>query len=78
MTEQAREQLTVADQIERRYRSGAVDGFNLFVQDPLDWYRFRTEVVPVLVERGVARGTYCADTLRGHLGLRVPSDRYTR
>ncbi|MBA4022817.1 MAG: LLM class flavin-dependent oxidoreductase [Gordonia sp.] len=68
--------VTVADEIERWYRSGAVDGFNLFVQDPSDWYRFRTEVVPILVERGVARADYSSDTLRGHLGLEVPANLY--
>ena len=67
----------VAAEMERWYRSGAVDGFNLFVQDPLDWYRFRSEVVPILVERGVTRGNYSADTLRGHLGLEVPANRHT-
>lgn len=68
---------TIADEIERWYRSGAVDGFNLFVQDPQDWHRFRTEVVPILVERGIARAAYTADTLRGHLGLEVPANRYS-
>lgn len=67
---------TVADEIERWYRSGAVDGFNLFVQDPGDWLRFRTEVVPILVERGIARADYSSDTLRGHLGLTIPVAKY--
>ncbi|SNT03441.1 Luciferase-like monooxygenase [Rhodococcoides kyotonense] len=68
---------TIADEIERWYRSGAADGFNLFVQDPGDWRRFRTEVVPILVERGLARADYTSDTLRGHLGLPIPENTHT-
>lgn len=68
---------TIADEIERWYRSGAVDGFNLFVQDPEDWERFRTDVVPILVARGIMRSDYAADTLRGHLGLHVPANRHS-
>ncbi|OZD11074.1 LLM class flavin-dependent oxidoreductase [Rhodococcus sp. 06-156-3C] len=68
---------TVADEVARWYYSGAVDGFNVFVQDPGDWLRFRTEVVPILVERGIARADYGSDTLRGHLGLSVPTNAYS-
>ncbi|WP_424808993.1 NtaA/DmoA family FMN-dependent monooxygenase [Rhodococcus sp. 27YEA15] len=62
---------TVADEIQSWYRDGAADGFNVFVQDPGDWYRFRAQVMPILTERGVARSEYDADTLRGHLKLPV-------
>jgi hypothetical protein len=35
-------------------------------------------VVPILRERGLARAEYESGTLRGHLGLPVPENRYTR
>ncbi|WP_159502403.1 NtaA/DmoA family FMN-dependent monooxygenase [Microbacterium sp. 18062] len=68
---------TVADEIERWYRSGAADGFNLFVHDPEDWARFRSDVVPLLVERGLFRADYAGATLRDHLRLPVPENRHT-
>ncbi len=69
---------TIADEIERWYRSGAADGFNLFVQHPDDWARFRAEVVPILVARGLFRDAYEADTLRGNLGLEIPRSRHAQ
>ncbi|GGZ81824.1 hypothetical protein GCM10010308_63620 [Streptomyces vinaceusdrappus] len=33
-------------------------------------------VVPILQKRGLFRTEYTADTLRGHLGLPVPANRY--
>jgi FMN-dependent oxidoreductase (nitrilotriacetate monooxygenase family) len=67
---------TIADQIELWYRSGAADGFNVFVQHPDDWARFRADVVPILVARGLFRDEYEADTLRGNLGLKIPRSRH--
>jgi FMN-dependent oxidoreductase (nitrilotriacetate monooxygenase family) len=60
---------TIADTLEHWYESGAADGFNLFIQHPADWARFRAEVVPILIRRGLFREDYAASTLRGHLGL---------
>lgn len=60
---------TIADTLEHWYESGAADGFNLFVQHPADWDRFRSEVIPILVRRGLFRDEYTAKTLRGNLGL---------
>jgi hypothetical protein len=37
----------------------------------------RTRVVPLLQKRGVFRTGYAGDTLRSHLGLPVPVNRYT-
>jgi len=68
---------TVANEIERWFRAGAVDGFNLHVSRPRDFDRFLNEVVPILRERGLFRHDYEHDTLRGHLGLPVPENRYT-
>lgn len=67
---------TIADEIEAWHRSGAADGFNLFVQHPADWDRFRAEVVPLLIERGLFRADYEADTLRGNLGLAIPQNHH--
>lgn len=67
---------TIADQVQHWYESGAADGFNLFVQHPADWDRFRAKVVPILVERGLFRGQYEAETLRGHLGLPLIGNRH--
>lgn len=67
---------TIANTLEHWYASGAADGFNLFVQHPADWERFRAEVVPILVERGLFREDYAARTLRGHLGLAPIGNRH--
>ncbi|MFD2501191.1 hypothetical protein ACFSTI_22970 [Rhizorhabdus histidinilytica] len=44
---------------------------------PADFDRFLTGVVPILQDRGLFRRDYEHDTLRGHLGLPVPENRYT-
>ncbi|MFW2829402.1 NtaA/DmoA family FMN-dependent monooxygenase [Sphingomonas sp. ID0503] len=68
---------TIADEIERWHQSGAADGFNLFVQHPADWERFRAQVVPLLGERGLFRDEYEDATLRGNLELASPSNRHS-
>jgi FMN-dependent oxidoreductase (nitrilotriacetate monooxygenase family) len=60
---------TIADELERWYREGAADGFNLFVQHPADWARFRRDVVPLLVTKGIYRDAYKGATLRENLDL---------
>jgi hypothetical protein len=35
-------------------------------------------VVPILRERGLVRSEYESSTLRGHLGLPIPENRYTQ
>ncbi len=67
---------TVANEIERWFRAGAVDGFNLHVSRPRDFDRFLRDVVPILQARGLFRTDYEHATLRGHLGLPVPENRY--
>jgi hypothetical protein len=39
---------------------------------------FRERVVPILQQRGLFRREYTHDTLRGHLGLPVPENRWRR
>lgn len=67
---------TVADEIERWFTGRAADGFNLRVTNPRDFQIFRERVVPILQKRGLFRTRYEADTLRGHLGIPVPENRY--
>jgi FMN-dependent oxidoreductase (nitrilotriacetate monooxygenase family) len=69
--------LSIANELERWFRGGAVDGFNLRVSNPGDFELFLSRVVPLLRERGLIRSEYEHDTLRGHLGLPVPQNRYT-
>lgn len=69
--------LTVANEIERWFTEGAVDGFNIRIGSPSEFARFTNEVLPILRERGLFRTEYQANTLRGHLGLNVPPNRYS-
>ncbi|WP_409530481.1 hypothetical protein [Sphingobium yanoikuyae] len=59
----------------------AVDRFgdwrSQFAGSPDPFRRFREEVVPILQARGLFRTEYAHDTLRGHLGLPVPENRYS-
>jgi hypothetical protein len=68
---------TVADEIERWFREGAADGFNIGVGEPNELEKFTSQVVPLLQARGLFRREYEADTLRGNLGLAIPANRYT-
>jgi alkanesulfonate monooxygenase SsuD/methylene tetrahydromethanopterin reductase-like flavin-dependent oxidoreductase (luciferase family) len=67
---------TVADKLVEWWDARACDGFNIGVDHPANFRRIVDELVPVLQERGVFRGDYDAETLRGHLGLPVPANRY--
>ena len=69
---------TVADAIQRWFEGRACDGFNFRVSRPGEFAAFREKVVPILQERGLFRTEYTHDTLRGHLGLPVPENRYAR
>ncbi len=63
----------IADVLERWFRAGAADGFNVmppFFPGQLD--AFAESVVPILQERGMVRADYTGTTLRDHLGLRRP------
>ncbi|MFZ2998298.1 LLM class flavin-dependent oxidoreductase [Sphingobium sp.] len=67
---------TIANEIERWFIGRAADGFLLRVTRPRDFALFRERVVPILQARGLFRTDYVHDTLRGHLGLPVPENRY--
>lgn len=63
----------VADDIERWFRGGAADGFNLMPDALPDGLQAFTEgVVPILQRRGLFRTEYEGTTLRDHLGLARP------
>jgi len=60
----------IADTMEQWFEAGAVDGYMLDgAVLPTGLTEFVEEVVPILVERGVFRREYEAETLRGNLGL---------
>jgi len=69
--------LTVANEIERWFVEGAVDGFNIRLNAPSEFALFADKVLPILRERGLFRSEYSHDTLRGHLGLPVPANRHS-
>jgi FMN-dependent oxidoreductase (nitrilotriacetate monooxygenase family) len=68
---------TVAAEIERWFLGEAADGFNLLVSAPGQFKLFIERVLPILQARGLFRTGYTHDTLRGHLGLPIPENRYT-
>ena len=64
----------VADDIERWFRHGAADGFNVMPDVlPSGFDDFVDHVVPLLQRRGVFRTEYTGTTLRDHLGLGLPA-----
>ncbi|MGY1808144.1 LLM class flavin-dependent oxidoreductase [Blastococcus sp. SYSU D00669] len=69
--------LTVADEIQRWFEGGGLDGVNVTVNAPREFARFTDQVLPILRERGVVRSEYESTTLRGNLGLPVPENRHT-
>ena len=67
----------IADLMEGWFRGGACDGFVVapaHFPEALD--DFTRGVIPVLRERGLFRTEYGGPTLRDHLGLPVPANRY--
>lgn len=66
---------TVANEIVRWFEGRALDGLNIHLGHPDQFDRFTGEVVPILQERGVFRRDYEHTTLRGHLGLPIPTNR---
>lgn len=64
----------VADEMERWFRAGAADGFNLMPDTlPHGLQDFVDGVVPILRRRGLVRSAYQGRTLREHLGLARPA-----
>jgi FMN-dependent oxidoreductase (nitrilotriacetate monooxygenase family) len=65
----------IADDIERWFRAGAADGFNLMPDAlPGGLQDFADGVVPLLQRRGIFRHDYEGTTLRDHLGLTRPDN----
>lgn len=67
----------LADLMEDWFTGGVSDGFNL-MPPVLPWMLdvFIAEVVPILQKRGIFRTAYEGTTLRDHLGLERPGDRW--
>lgn len=64
----------IADDIERWFRAGAADGFNVMPDVlPSGFDDFADHVVPELRRRGLFRTDYDGTTLRDHLGLGLPA-----
>ncbi len=67
-----------ADMMEEWFRGRACDGFVLLpAYFPAGLDEFVDEVVPILQQRGLFRTEYEGATLRSHLGLPVPANRYS-
>lgn len=67
----------IADTMQKWYEEEAADGFIVATGTTGALKDFTELVVPILQERGLFRTEYETDTLRGHLGLAVPANRYT-
>jgi len=71
--------LQIAYRLERWFRDGGADGFNVMPPFfPGQFDAFARGVVPILQERGLFRADYTGTTLRDHLGLARPADRRRR
>ncbi|WP_247513527.1 hypothetical protein [Bradyrhizobium sp. 157] len=67
----------VADHMESWIEAGACDGFMIsFLALPSTLRGFVEKVVPELQRRGIFRSDYTGRTLRDHLGLHRPENRY--
>ena len=67
----------VADEMQRWLRAGACDGFNILApHHPGGLDAFVDGVVPILQRRGLLRREYEGRTLRDHLGLARPPNRF--
>ena len=67
----------LADEMERWFTARACDGFNILAPThPGGLEAFVDAVVPELQRRGLFRQCYSSHTLRGHLGLERPPNRF--
>lgn len=68
----------IADEMQEWFEGGACDGFNVLAPNhPGGLERFVELVVPLLQRRGLFRTHYAGTTLRDHLGLERPANRFT-
>jgi hypothetical protein len=69
----------IADVMEEWFVDRACDGFVLVPPYfPAAFDEFIDQVVPELQRRGIFRQEYSGFTLREHLGLPVPANRYSK
>jgi FMN-dependent oxidoreductase (nitrilotriacetate monooxygenase family) len=68
----------VADAMEAWFQARACDGFNVLESLPGQLEVFTQTVIPILRDRGLFHRDYDGATLRGHLGVPEPENRYTR
>ncbi|HIB8306257.1 TPA: amidohydrolase [Serratia marcescens] len=68
----------VADGLQRWFDGEAADGFIISGGTPNAFGHFVDRVVPILQQRGLFRRAYHGDTLREHLGLKRPLNRFTQ
>ncbi|MFT3899373.1 MAG: LLM class flavin-dependent oxidoreductase [Gordonia sp. (in: high G+C Gram-positive bacteria)] len=67
----------IADELTEWFLGGGADGFNVMPPYfPGGLTDFTEHVVPILVARGLFRSEYTGATLRDHLGLREPANRF--
>jgi N-acetyl-S-(2-succino)cysteine monooxygenase len=70
---------TIADQLQEWFDGEACDGFNIMAPFfPTGLEEFTEHVVPELQSRGLFRTEYTGTTLREHLGLERPENRFRR
>lgn len=69
---------TVADGLQEWFESKAADGFVVVGGTPTAFTEFVEQVVPILQARGLYRRDYSGSTLREHLGLPEPLNRYAQ
>ncbi|ATU95200.1 LLM class flavin-dependent oxidoreductase [Phyllobacterium zundukense] len=67
---------TVADGLQQWFEAGATDGFILRGGTPTAFDDFVDKVIPILQARHLFRDDYEGKTLRDHLGLPFPINRY--
>lgn len=67
---------SIADELEAYFTQGGADGFNIMPPSPTGLDDFIELVLPELRRRGLVRDDYKARTLRGHLGLTPPENRF--
>lgn len=66
----------IADALEDYFRNRGADGFNIMPPSPTGLDDFVELVVPELRRRGLFREAYQGRTLREHLGLKTPINRF--
>lgn len=70
---------SIADQLQQWFEEAGADGFNIMSPWlPGGLSEFADTVVPDLQQRGLFRTEYTGRTLRDHLGLPRPVNRYTQ